>query len=95
METAKEKSTGFKLLQEFFPEIEKEENIPEVVKNSANEKGTELLYEYLMFENHRLSELNTELNDRISAFSETLGNQRDCSGGTNPLSEEFMRSLWG
>lgn len=94
METV-EKSTGFELLREFFPEIESEDSIPEAVKNSATEKGTELLYEYLMFENNRLSQLNVELNDRIGEFSQTLGNQRDCSGGANPLSEEFMRSLWG
>lgn len=95
METVEKKSTGLELLQMFFPEIENEESLPEIVRNSATEKGTELLYEYLMFENNRLSQLNGELNDRIGAFSETLGNQRDCSGEMNPLSEEFMRSLWG
>ncbi len=86
---------GFELLKEHFPNFENEESVPKQVREAAEEKGTELLYEYLMFENHRLNELNGELSDRIGEFTQTLGNQRDCSGTLNPLSEEFMRSLWG
>ncbi len=87
--------TGFELLKERFPDFQDEESVPEEARAAAKENGTELLYEYLMFENRRLNELNCELNDRIGEFTETLGNQRDCSGINNPLSEEFMRSLWG
>ena len=86
---------GFELLKEYFPVFESEDKLPEAVRNSAKEKGTELLYEYLIYENNRLANENGELNDRLGAFTETLGNQRDCSGSSNPLSEEFMRSLWG
>ena len=86
---------GFELLKEHFPSFENEESVPKQVREAAEEKGTELLYEYLMFENRRLNELNGELSDRIGEFTQTLGNQRDCSGTLNPLSEEFMRSLWG
>ncbi len=86
---------GFKLLKEHFPDFETEESVPKQVRDAAQQKGTELLYEYLMFENQKLSEQNSELSDRIGEFTNTLGNQRDCSGIMNPLSEEFMRSLWG
>ncbi|MBQ8303472.1 MAG: hypothetical protein IJX79_00770 [Clostridia bacterium] len=86
---------GFELLKEHFPDFENEESVPKQVRDAAQKKGTELLYEYLMFENQRLSEQNSELSDRIGEFTGTLGNQRDCSGINNPLSEEFMRSLWG
>ena len=86
---------GFELLKEHFPDFKNEESVPKQVRDAALQKGTELLYEYLMFENQRLSQQNSELSDRIGEFTETLGNQRDCSGIMNPLSEEFIRSLWG
>ena len=86
---------GFELLKEHFPDFENEESVQKQVRDAAQQKATELLYEYLMFENQRLSQQNSELSDRIGEFTNTLGNQRDCSGIMNPLSEEFMSSLWG
>ncbi len=93
MEESKKEIYGFEELKSRFPDL-RQEDIPQGVIDAVGEDGN-LAIEYLAYENRRLSEINTELINRAAAAEASLGNQQNPDEGNTPLSEEFIRSLWG
>lgn len=76
-----------------FPEIS-EEKIPDEVKTAAEEKGTGLLLEYLLYLHRQRNAVDSELLRRKETAEKSLGS---LSAGTvtDPARAEFIKGVWG
>ncbi|MBQ6826210.1 MAG: hypothetical protein IJP34_06100 [Clostridia bacterium] len=85
---------GFDELQEIFPEIKKESDLPEEVIEKAKLSGRALTDEYLrhlFFKERALKQANK--NKKITENS-CIGSQINRDGSDNPEAVEFLKGLW-
>ena len=85
---------GFNELQEIFPEIKKESDLPEEVIEKAKLSGRALTDEYLrhlLFKERALKQANK--NKKITENS-CIGSQLNRENRENPEAVEFLKGLW-
>ncbi|MBR6509413.1 MAG: hypothetical protein IKT38_02265 [Clostridia bacterium] len=96
LECGKEVSAlrGFNELQEIFPEIKKETDLPEEVIEKAELSGRALTDEYLrylLFKERALKQANK--NKKLTE-NVCIGSQINRDGRDNPEAVEFLKGLW-
>lgn len=86
---------GFEELKKEFPEIKSIEEIPETVRENSDERGTNLLDEYLRYLHKCTREAENAERKQKEAKRASVGSQRACGAPENPEATEFLKGLWG
>lgn len=86
---------GFEELKKEFPEIKSIEEIPETVRETSIERGTDLLDEYLRYLHKCSREAEDAERRQKEAKRASIGSQRAYGSPENPEATEFLKGLWG
>ncbi len=84
----------FDELKKYFPDIKREEDLPEQVRESSKIKGTLLLDEYLRYllAQKKRQEKSKEHEEKLQKSS--IGSLKNCKSPISPETEEFIKGLW-
>lgn len=90
-----EKENSLSEISGFFPDIKQASDLPFEVTAAAEEKGTQLLDEYLRYLLKRRLSTEKHIKNQTKAQSSSIGSQRDADTSLyDPIKTEFIKGLW-
>lgn len=87
-------SCGIQEVKKYFPEIKEESDLPDVVTQSAQLKGTLLLDEYLRYLLNQKRKIEETEKIQKSARNASIGSQLNRKNSITPEAAEFLKGLW-